>query len=225
MPTKYCSGPKSWGQIVAYTGVTYIPTILIKGLLLALIFFLVRCEKSIVGITDEQKIIFFAIFILAIVPYAIWNSHSHSENFPLFTISLKDKKTLGDYIRTYYSKNLYKMLILAVLYIGIIILLIKYTDAIIYKENKYLWLGLMVLICIVYLGLFIFNSIQEAKDYFKTLPIVEIENIIISIMLFYLFKLSYAYDGISKKTVIIILIIILSSFANNLYTVLLNQTV
>ena len=224
MPTKYCSGPKSWGQIVAYTGVTYIPTILIKGLLLVLIVFLVLCKKRINN-TNEQEIIFFAIFILAIVPYAIWNSHSHGENFPLFTTSLKDKKTLGGYILDYYSKNWHKMLILAVLYIGIIILLVKYTNAIINKENEYLWLGLIVLICIGYLGLFIFNSIQEAKDYFKTLPIVEIENIIISIMLFYLFKLSYAYDGISKKTVIIILIIILSSFANNLYTVLLNQTV
>jgi|TARA_B110000902_G_scaffold247605_1_gene303832 peptidoglycan/LPS O-acetylase OafA/YrhL len=223
MPTKYCSGPKSWGQIVAYTGVTYIPTILIKGLLLVLIVFLVLCKKRINN-TNEQEIIFFAIFILAIVPYAIWNSHSHGENFPLFTTSLKDKKTLGGYILDYYSKNWYKMLILAVLYIGIIILLVKYTNAIINKENEYLWLGLIVLICIGYLGLFIFNSIQEAKDYFKTLPIVEIENMIISIMLFYLFKLSYLHGG-NIKTIIIIIIIILSSFANNLYTVLLNQTV
>jgi peptidoglycan/LPS O-acetylase OafA/YrhL len=147
MPTKYCSGPKSWGQIVAYTGVTYIPTILIKGLLLVLIVFLVLCKKRINN-TNEQEIIFFAIFILAIVPYAIWNSHSHGENFPLFTTSLKDKKTLGGYILDYYSKNWYKMLILAVLYIGIIILLVKYTNAIINKENEYLWLGLIVLICI-----------------------------------------------------------------------------
>lgn len=223
MPTKYCSGPKSWGQIIAYTGATYIPTILIKGLLLILIFFLVRCKKIINS--DEEKILFFAIFIFAIVPYAIWNSHSHGENFPLFTTSLKDKKTLGSYILDYYSKNWYKMLILAILYIGIIILLIKYTNAIIHKENKYLWLGLMALICIGYLTLFIFNSIQEAKDYFKNLPSVEIENIIITIMLFFLFKLSYANGGLNKKTLIIILIIILSSFANNLYTVLLNQTI
>ena len=219
----YCSGPKTWWEMTGYTACTYIPSFLIKAILLYLIYFLHICELN-GGDDTEKKIIFGVIFLLVIIPYEIWNSHSHGENFPLFTTSLKDDKTIGAYIGAYYLKNWSKMILLAGLYCIIIGILFKYSYVSDNELEKNILIGLIILLCCVYIFSVIFDSVKKAKGYFKNISKTEIENMTISFILFLLFKLSIQH-GVNINTLLIIIIIVISTFSDNLYTILLNQTV